>query len=54
MNIIDFHTHIFPDKIARQALETLAEDSGEYQPKTDGTLKGPIQGKYDLKKVKNY
>ena len=40
MNIIDFHTHIFPDKIARQALATLAEDSGEYQPKTDGTLKG--------------
>ena len=40
MNIIDFHTHIFPDKIARQALATLAEDSGEYQPRTDGTLSG--------------
>jgi len=40
MNIIDFHTHIFPDKIARQALASLAEDSGEYQPRTDGTLKG--------------
>ena len=40
MNIIDFHTHIFPDKIARQALASLAEDSGEYIPRTDGTLKG--------------
>lgn len=40
MNIIDFHTHIFPDKIAKQALATLAEDSGEYVPRTDGTLRG--------------
>lgn len=40
MTIIDFHTHIFPDKIARQALASLAEDSGEYVPRTDGTLKG--------------
>lgn len=40
MQIIDFHTHIFPDKIAKQALAALAEDSGEYQPRTDGTLNG--------------
>jgi uncharacterized protein len=40
MNIIDFHTHIFPDKIAKQALGRLAEDSGEYRPRTDGTLAG--------------
>jgi uncharacterized protein len=40
MHIIDFHTHIFPDKIAKQALATLAEDSGEYLPQTDGTLNG--------------
>jgi predicted TIM-barrel fold metal-dependent hydrolase len=40
MTIIDFHTHIFPDRIAKQALEMLAEDSGEYQPRTDGTLRG--------------
>ena len=40
MNIIDFHTHIFPDKIARQTIERLAEESGEYRPKTDGTLLG--------------
>lgn len=40
MQIIDFHTHIFPDRIAGQAVERLAEESGEYRPKTDGTLKG--------------
>lgn len=40
MNIIDFHTHIFPDRIAKQAVAALAEESGEYVPRTDGTLKG--------------
>jgi predicted TIM-barrel fold metal-dependent hydrolase len=40
MQYIDFHTHIFPDRIAKQAIERLAEESGEYQPKTDGTLGG--------------
>jgi hypothetical protein len=40
MDIIDFHTHIFPDRIAKQALGRLAEDAGEYQPRTDGTLAG--------------
>lgn|SRR5574337_523966 len=37
-NYIDFHTHVFPDKIAKQAVETLAAESGEYRPRTDGTL----------------
>ncbi len=40
MHVIDFHTHIFPDKIARQAVDKLAEESGAYRPKTDGTLRG--------------
>jgi len=40
MHVIDFHTHIFPDKIATRAVAALAEDSGEYVPRTDGTLKG--------------
>jgi predicted TIM-barrel fold metal-dependent hydrolase len=40
MNTIDFHTHIFPDKIAKQAMDALAADSGKYRPQTDGTLKG--------------
>lgn len=42
MNYIDFHTHIFPDKVAKQALDALAADSGAYQPRTDGTLAGLI------------
>lgn len=40
MHVIDFHTHIFPDRIAKQAVAALAEESGEYVPRTDGTLKG--------------
>ncbi len=40
MHTIDFHTHIFPDKIAKQAVAALAEESGEYVPRTNGTLKG--------------
>lgn len=40
MNVIDFHTHIFPDKLAKQAVAALAEESGEYVPRTDGTLTG--------------
>ncbi len=38
MQYIDFHTHIFPDKIAKPAVEALAKESGEYRPHTDGTL----------------
>ena len=40
MKYIDFHTHIFPDKIAKQAMDALAADSGKYVPCADGTLKG--------------
>ncbi len=40
MKYIDFHTHIFPDKIAKQAMDGLAADSGDYRPRTDGTLRG--------------
>ncbi len=40
MNIIDFHTHIFPDEIAERALSQLSEHSGDYRPCTDGTLSG--------------
>jgi predicted TIM-barrel fold metal-dependent hydrolase len=40
MNYIDFHTHIFPDRIAKPALEALAEKSSHYSPRTDGTLQG--------------
>lgn len=34
---IDFHTHAFPDKIARRAIDKLCFDCGGIQPQTDGT-----------------
>ena len=37
--IIDFHTHVFPDKIAASTLETLSGKS-HTTPFTDGTLNG--------------
>ena len=37
--IIDFHTHIFPDRIAAHAISSL-EQSGGITAKTDGTLPG--------------
>ncbi len=40
MNYIDFHTHIFPDRIAKPAMDALAAESGHYQPRADGTLRG--------------
>jgi predicted TIM-barrel fold metal-dependent hydrolase len=40
MTYIDFHTHIFPDKIAKPAMDALAAESGDYRPCTDGTLRG--------------
>lgn len=37
--IIDFHTHAFPDKIARRTVDALASVSG-MTPLTDGTVAG--------------
>ncbi len=37
--IIDFHTHIFPDKIAARSIEALSQVSG-VKAATDGTLNG--------------
>lgn len=37
--IIDFHTHIFPDKIAARSIEALSQVSG-IKAATDGTLNG--------------
>lgn len=39
--IIDFHTHIFPEKIAKRTIETLSS-AGEIPPFTDGTESGLI------------
>lgn len=40
--VIDFHTHIFPDKIAQKTIEILSERS-KLKAHTDGTLNGLIQ-----------
>ncbi len=37
--VIDFHTHIFPDKIAKKTIEYL-EKEGNVKAATDGTLTG--------------
>ena len=37
--IIDFHTHVFPEKIAERTLGILAEKS-KIAPETDGTVHG--------------
>lgn len=37
MNIIDFHTHAFPDKIARRAIESLEEES-DWKSALNGTI----------------
>ncbi len=39
--IIDFHTHVFPDKIAKPTIDFLASKSG-YMPCSDGTVQGLI------------
>lgn len=38
--LIDFHTHCFPDKIAKAAIEKLSFASGGLIPYTDGTVSG--------------
>ena len=39
--IIDFHTHVFPDKIASATIGALATNSGN-KPNTDGTVQGMV------------
>lgn len=38
--IIDFHTHAFPEKIAKPTIEKLSFVSGGLIPQTDGTING--------------
>ena len=40
--IIDFHSHVFPDKIAKSTIDTLAKNSNG-TPYTDGTVLGLIE-----------
>ena len=39
--IIDFHTHIFPEKIAKTTIDALASKGGNI-PYTDGTIQGML------------
>jgi len=42
--VIDFHTHVFPDKIAPKAIAELSVTlNGVYQPYSDGTVAGLIK-----------
>jgi len=52
MDIIDFHTHCFPDNIAERALESLAHEGGGLMPQFDGTYSGLIasMNKYGVNK----
>lgn len=36
--LIDFHTHVFPDRIAQRAVSGLSQGCGGMVPQTDGTL----------------
>ena len=40
--IVDFHTHAFPDELAKRALDTLTAVSAPYVPLSDGTVSGLI------------
>jgi predicted TIM-barrel fold metal-dependent hydrolase len=42
MDIIDFHTHCFPDNLAERALKSVSRDSGGLLPYSDGTVSGLI------------
>ena len=48
--IIDFHTHIWPEKIAARAVESLVKGSGGiYPPVSDGTLAGLLKNMEEWK-----
>ena len=41
--VIDFHTHVFPDKIASKTIEALERAASVAKAHTDGTLKGLLE-----------
>ena len=41
--LIDFHTHIFPEKVAPKAIKNLSEKAGGAEPFYDGTQDGLIR-----------
>jgi hypothetical protein len=40
VNVIDFHTHIFPDNLAVRAIAALQQNAPVVKPKIDGTIAG--------------
>lgn len=44
--VIDFHTHVFPDKIASKTVDALA-NSASVKPYSDGTLSGLLKNMED-------
>jgi hypothetical protein len=44
--IIDFHTHVFPEKIAKSTIDALASKS-QNKPHTDGTVEGMLNALED-------
>ena len=42
--IIDFHTHVFPDALAKRAMASLYDSAGgQYEPVHDGTVSGLLE-----------
>lgn len=41
--IIDFHSHVFPEKIVKKAMEVLSRNAGNAIPFVDGTVQGLLQ-----------
>ena len=41
--LIDFHTHVFPDRIAAKTIDVLSLKSGGLQPSYDGTVSGLLK-----------
>lgn len=43
MKVLDFHSHIFPDELAKRAISTLMSCSPESKNHTDGTMSGLLE-----------
>ncbi len=41
--VIDFHTHVYPDKIAKRTIEALVHSAKNVTAHTDGTLQGLLE-----------
>lgn len=41
--VIDFHSHVFPEKIVKKAMEVLSRNAGNAVPFIDGTVQGLLR-----------